>query len=403
VTATLRQLRVACILAVAVGSAAAQIPGSATGFQSFTQSPQGQGGMTGSAQQGQGQQPRGPFAPTQPFVPGLQAPGASNPFGNRWSQPRPLTLNQGFPIFPSQFATLGGYTTTPDALTALSGAGFAPPAAAADEPLGWPLWARMKDKQPLPFAADRGLLIRHAERVWHRAAADEPFVPLAFHDKLRGVTAGSAIVVRTIGEFELLLHNSSRVIARGPTELHLDELSDGKVGVRVTNVSWLRIATTSREHAIALPGGGTLRIDAPAPAVVPSFLPAPVPMSAPLPGVTDVVVDRVSEPGWLGGRASLTNLGATSVRWIHAAGEVKVAPGHRIVFFVADDAPMAGGVLELGGASREDAGDSVVCRATKPASVGWSGAAFDLPAGASVRFEPQAGRPFAAAPAAKQP
>lgn len=396
-TVTLRPFRVALAFAAAIGSGAAQIPGGTSGYP-YTRTPQGQGGMTGSAQQAQ--QPRGAFAPTQPFVPGLQSPGATNPFGSRWSQPRPLTLNQGFPIFPSQFSALGGYTTTQDPLAALAGAGFLAPAPATDEPLGWPTWARMQHKQPLPFAPDRGLLIRHAERVWQRAAADEPFVPLAFHDKLRGVAAGAAVAVRTIGEFELLLHSSSRIIARGPTEMHVDELSEGKVVLRAPSITWLRIATTAREHAIALPGGGMLRIDAPPPAVVPSFLPAPVPMSTTLPGVTDVVVDRMSEPGWLGGRASLTNLGATAVRWSHPGGEALIPPGHRIVFFLADGALAAGASLDSGGAVREDVGDGVVCRAVKDVRVGWSGAAFELPAGSSVRFDPQGGRPFAATPAA---
>lgn len=401
-TVELRLFRVVvAALGVAAG-AAAQIPGSQSPmgnphYTPYTRTAQGQAGMAPGLGQ-QGPTP-GQIAPQQPFVPGTQSPGATNPFQARWSQPRPLQLNSGFPIFPSQFAALGGYATTPDSLTSPTGQLLSVPAPAADEPSGWPTWARLKSKEPLPFAPDAALLIRHAERVWFRSDAAEPFVPLAFHDKLRGLKSGASVEVRSIGEFELLLHNSSRLIARGPTLLHLDELAEAKVAVRVPTVSWLRIATTGREHQIVLPGGGTLKIAAPPPSVVPSFLPAPVPMSAPLPGVTDVVIDRLSEPGWLGGRATLTNLGSTEVTWQHAGGAVAVAPGRRIVFFVAEPGASLPADLALGGASRLDEGDAVVCRATQDAAVSWSGAAFDVPKGATVRFEPQLGKPFAAAPA----
>lgn len=390
-----------CFVALAslgfAAGAAAQIPGSNTGYQPYAPVSQGQAGMPPMpGAQGQGAaQAQGPIVPQQPFVPGTQSPGATNPFQARWSQPRPLQLSRGFPIFPSQFAQLGGYATTPDQLASPTASLLPSPAPEGDDPMGWPSWARLKSKQPLPFAPNAALLIRHAERVWFRAEAAEPFVPLAFHDKLRGLAPGASVEVRSIGEFELLLHNSSRLIARGPTLLHVDELAEGKVALRVPTVSWLRVATTGREHAISLPGGGTLRIAAPPASVVPSFLPAPVPMSAPLPGVTDVVVDRLYEPGWLGGRATVTNLGSTSVTWTSHAGDVAIAPGQRIVFFVTPpDEPLPAD-LAPGGASRAADGDVAVCRAGQDTSVSWSGAAFALPKGATVRFEPQQGRPFA--------
>lgn len=397
-------LRLFCAVLAAVAAAAdavAQVPGSTTGYQSYLRTWQGRAGMsTTDRSQGQGSTPpQGLIVPQQPFVPGLQSPGASDPFQARWSAPRPLQLARGFPIFPSQFAALGDYAASPDKMTTPILPLLSAPAPADNEPLGWPAWARLKSKQPLPFAPDAALLIRHAERVWFKAEAAEPFVPLAFHDKLRGLKAGASVEVRSIGEFELLLHNSSRLIARGPTLVHVDELSEGKIALRVPTVSWLRVATTGRDHVIALPGGGTLRLTAPPPAVVPSFLPAPVPMSAPLPGVTDIVIDRMYEPSWLGGRATVTNLGSTTVTWSSTSGDVVVAPGQRFVFFVtAPDAPLPA-ELALGGATRTDDGDAVLCRAGQAASVSWSGASFALPKGATVRLEPQQGRPFAPAPA----
>lgn len=399
--ANLRLLRAVAAAVVVAAVATAQIPGSSPYNQPYTRTWQGQAGMPPSARpQGQGAaQPQGAVLPQAPFVPGTQAPGAFNPFQERWSQPRTLQLSRGFPIFPSQFAQLGGYATTPDTLTSPTSPMLPTPAPAADEPMGWPTWARLKSKEPLPFAPDAALLIRHAERVWFRSEAAEPFVPLAFHDKLRGLKPGASVEVRSIGEFELLLHNSSRLIARGPTMVHVDELAEGKVELRVPTVSWLRIATTGRDHAIALPGGATLRLPAPPPAVVPSFLPAPVPMSAPLPGVTDVVVDRLYEPGWLGGRATVTNLGSTTVTWSCHGGDVPIGPGQRITFFVSAPGAPLPAELALGGATRADDGDAVVCRAVQDATVSWSGASFAAPKGATVRFEPQQGRPFVAAPA----
>lgn len=399
--ANLRLLRAVAAAVVVAAGATAQIPGSSSYYQPYTRTSQGQAGMPPSARpQGQGAaQPQGAVLPQAPFVPGTQSPGAVNPFQDRWSQPRSLQLSRGFPIFPSQFAQLGGYATTPDTLTSPNSPLALAPAPAADEPMGWPTWTRLKSKEPLPFAPDAALLIRHAERVWFRTEAAEPLVPLAFHDKLRGLKSGASVEVRSIGEFELLLHNSSRLIARGPTLLHVDELAEGKVALRVPTVSWLRVATTGREHSISLPGGGTLRIPAPPASVVPSFLPAPVPMSAPLPGVTDVVVDRLYEPGWLGGRATVTNLGSTSVTWTSPAGEVAIAPGQRIVFFVTLPVEPLPAGLAFDGATRADDGDAVVCRASQDATVSWSGASFAAPKGATVRFEPQQGRPFVAAPA----
>lgn len=348
-------------------------------------------------QQGQQGQPAVVVAPPQQPMPNMPLQSGRTAYMSQWNQAQSLQLTRGFPVFPSQLSALYGnpLNVAAPALPTTTGALPPIPAPGPDEPTGWPAWARTKDKAPLPFAPDAGLLIRHAERVWYRTGDAEPFVPLAFYDKLRGVGVGAAVEVRTIGEFELLLHNSSRLVARGPTLLHIDELSANKVALRVPNVSWLRLATTARLHEIALPGGVALRIAAPPTAAVPSFLPAPVPMSAPLPGVTDVVVNRVDEPGWLGGRATVDNLGSTEVTWLHGGREIALAPGQRLTFLLAPEGPAQSAALAARDVATEIDGPVLLCRARSAGSVSWSGARFDLPAGSLLRLDPQQGAPFA--------
>lgn len=331
-----------------------------------------------------GQQPgtQGPEA----VVPGTQLPGARNPLQVRWTTPNTPTF-QGFPVFPSQ---LSGYGEFPSA----GGVPSLPLVPAADEPPGWPAWARTRDKEPLPYAPELALLIRHVDRVWQRAAADEPFVPLYFHDKFRTLQPGAAVEVRQNGEFELLLHSSTRLVSRGPSRIELAKLTPTDVHLQVYALTWMRIGAMDRAHTIELPDGSILRIATPAPATVPAFLPLPIPMSAPLPGVTELVIARADEPEWLGGRATLTNLGSTEVRWQHAGGDVVLLPSHRVTFFLQPPRQRLGAELEVRGASVEKVDATVVCRAAGDGRATWSGASFELPPGAQVRFDPQQGRPF---------
>lgn len=374
-----------------------QIPQSPT--QQQPQQPQ-QPGNTG---------PQDPAALQQPGLPPLGAPlpgsQQADPFysmsplsslrqrmESRWTEPQAQAF-QGFPVFPSQLAGYGSY---PGFGLPTLGVGL-PPGPAPDEPPGWPAWARTRDKTALPFAPELALLIRHADRVWQRANAEEPFVPLFFHDKLRTLEAGAAVEVRQTGEFELLLHKSTRLIARGPSGVELVKMTAAEVQLRIVSLSWLRIVVSARDHVIDLPGGSSLQIAAPAAAGAagtPTFLPLPVPMTAPMPGVTDLVLTRAAEPAWLSGRATLTNLGSTDVRWRHAGGEVVLPPSHRLTFFLASGQQQLPAGLEVSGASSELVDGAMVCRAQGPGRATWCGAGFELPAGAALRLDPQQGRPF---------
>jgi len=265
---------------------------------------------------------------------------------------------------------------------------------------------RAREKEPLPFAPDLALLVRHVDRVWMRTNVEEPFVPLFFHDKLRTLQTGAVVEVRQNGEFELLLHDSSRMVARGPSTIELGKLTETEVNLRVTVLSWLRIRTSARQHNIELPDGSMLSIAPPAPALapapataplpsmLPSLLPIQVPVADATPVTTDLLMVRADEPAWVAGRATITNLGQTEVRWTHASGEVVLPPSHRVTFFLLGHRQVVPTGLVVAGADSQPADAAVVCRAQGAGSASWCGAVFDLPAGASVRFDPQQGRPF---------
>ncbi|MFN6192591.1 MAG: hypothetical protein ACK5BN_02060 [Planctomycetota bacterium] len=369
------------------------------GYTPYTLTPQGQAGPMGQM----GMAGRQPGLIGQPANPqqGLRLPGARNPFQVQWGQPQSLQLGAGFPVFPSQLSALFG-VMSPSGAANVPGLGklLLPSGPAPAEPPGWPAWVRTRGREPLPFAPDVGLLIRHAERVWWRPDAGEPFVPLAFHDKLRTLSAGAEVEVRSVGEFELLLHSSTRLSARGPTQLRVQKLGADDVVLIAAKLTWLRFAASGRSHDIELPGGHRVRIAPPPPATVPSFLPSPVPLATALPGVTDLVLARADEPGWLGGRATISNLGTTEVTFVHATGEIALPPRHRLAFFLATAGDAVPTALTAVDVEKAVAGPVVVYRAETAGKVAWSGAEFSLPPGARLRLDPQQGAPFAPLPAA---
>ena len=356
-----------------------------------------------------------PVPPIGSQVPGTMLPGARDPAQAGWVLPRTGSTFTGFPVFPrrlqgyaSQVPGYGAYPAEPGAAGGRVPLLPLPPG----EPVNaWPEGARGLGAEPLPFAPDVALLVRDADRVWWRASPEEPFVPLFFHDKLRTLGAGAGVEVRQTGEFELLLHDSSRVAATGPTRIELVELGAGSVRLRVETLTWLRLAATARAHELTLPGGTVLRIAAPAepaaaepaapaaPAPAPSFLPLPLPLPLPageaLPAGTLIVLERASEPAWFGGRATLTNLGGTEVSVEHPGGTLALAPSHRVTLLLQPPAAFVPAGLALDGAVAAAEGEAVVCRAERAGRVGFHGAQFTLPEGASVRLEPLQGRPFA--------
>ncbi|MGB3965727.1 MAG: hypothetical protein WBO45_03285, partial [Planctomycetota bacterium] len=241
--------------------------------------------------------------PGLPQLPGQQ-PGATTtgqtpatvppprePLNSVWVQPAQPLRFQGFPVFPSRLQGLGLYPNAanpgqPGAARPPADLLRLPPSAEAESDPGWPAWARTAGREPLPYAPELALLVRHGDRVWYSTEKEEPFVPLFFHDKLRTLRSGAVVEVRQAGEFELLLHSSSRLFCRGPTRVELLELGPSVVQLAIPVHSHWRLtasttsaapadpaaallgaltgaapaaAASSRAHTLALPDGSTLR------------------------------------------------------------------------------------------------------------------------------------------------
>lgn len=314
---------------------------------------------------------------------------AQNPLDrliSTWVREAPSAPFQGFPVFAPGLAGYGQYPGgaqrpgTPPILQLLPRGPALPPLPPEN---GWPGWARLRARAPVPFGEDLALLVRHSERVWWQSGSDEPFVPLPFHDKLRGAKAGAAIDVRQTGEFELIQHDGSRLVALGPSLVRVQALGVDEIVLHCERFTHLRLFGQQRAHRILLPDGSTLRWGGLGPGD---------PAAAVL-----VHLDRdVSEPGWFGGRATLTNYSDRPVVWQHTFGEVQLHRGERCSFFLVPSRTGTAAGCRVQGASRQVRGADLVCTAEPTGGeVHWCGASFRLPGGASLRLEPLQGAPFA--------
>lgn len=314
---------------------------------------------------------------------------AQDPFDrltSTWVREAPATPFQGFPVFAPGLAGYGQYPGAtgrqglPPVLQLLPRLPALPPLPPEN---GWPGWARLRARSPVPFGEDLALLVRHSERVWWQSEADEPFVPLPFHDKLRGAKAGAAVEVRQTGEFELIQHDGSRLVALGPSLVRVGALGPDEIVLHCERLTHLRLFGQQRAHRVVLPDGSTLRWGG----LGPDDPPAAV----------LVHLDReVAEPGWFGGRATLTNYSDRPVLWQHPFGEVQLHRGERCTFFLVPSRTRTAARLSVQSASQQLRGDELLCTA-EPAGgeVHWCGASFRLAGGATLRLDPLQGAPFA--------
>lgn len=329
--------------------------------------------------------PRGrAVTPQQPEQ--REPPQVRDPLDPIWVRPPQPAPFEGFPVFPSQLSGYGNYPFA--GLSGTGGAGQLPAntpllPTAPPEPPGWPRWVRLRSKEPLPYAADLALLVRHADRVWWRQATDDAFVPLYHFDKFRAAKNGAEIQVRQAGEFELLLHSSSRLVAQGPTDLQLGELTETGVAITVRQFTRLRLQVTARDHAVRLPDGSLLSVDG-------------VPGEAEPTGSVVVLLQRADEPSRYGGRATLFNAGARSVRWRDAFGERRLEPGHRLTMFLAPPASGIGAELVARGVQTTLEGPVLRCDGADGGELSWCGARIQVGRGRHVRLDPLQGEPFAA-------
>lgn len=336
-------------------------------------------------------------ATQEPRPPGTERPDPSrapspdyrrtrdpDPLDPVWARGPVVQPFQGFPVFPSQLSGYGAHYPRAPGDRQLPVLPSLPP---APEETGWPQWVRARGKPPLVYAADKALLVRHADRVWWKAPDEDAFVPLYFHDKLRVVAPGTAVEVRQTGDFELLLHGGGRLVSLGSAVLRVEELTADRVVLRLAALTKLRFEAGTGEHVLLLPDGSSLTI--------------PARPAGELPVTAGVAIDRSSEPGWYGGRAALFNIGQRPVQWTHPCGAVTLAPGERVGLFLTPPAAAIPQALATGEATVAADGGALRCTAAADTAVSWSGARFTLPRGAALRIDPLQGRPFA--PASGEP
>ncbi|MCR9247003.1 MAG: hypothetical protein NXI31_18365 [bacterium] len=337
-----------------------------------------------------------------------------------WTRPPAQRRFQGFPIFPGDLPGVGAYPRTLAELAKMPipEAVLMPGAPIPVEP-GWPEWLRDRDGEEIPYEAEHAVLVRSVDRVWYRPPEEEVFVPLYFYDKLRELVTGSAIQVRRVGEFEVLLHGGGRLRADGPTELRVAELSAEKIELDLRHFTRFRIEPEEREHHLRLPDGSVVIVKPqPRPAVDPA---APATATPPAGGlaallqaaaagaaggdnVTDyqaalLLFERLDEPGRRSPRATIWNGGDLAVEWRHAYGTTVIPARHRVVFFLAPVTDPIGGQLTTQRVNVLPDGAARRCEPVGDGEVTWSGAQFRVGEGAALRLDPMLGDPFA--PSAK--
>ena len=328
------------------------------------------------------------FAPDEAAVP---QPGTGDPDIDAltpvWSRPVLQRPFQGFPVFPSRLPGYGRYPRSLSELIEQPPQAFGEPLVGVAMPLskGWPSWLKLQSRMPLPYQFDRALLVQSASRVWWRDVDEEAFVPLYTYDKLRVLQAGVDVEVRQTGEFELLMHDGGRIVAQGPTALRIDSLGAEIVELTLQQLASIRLDALQREYRITLPDGSLLT----------------VPPRADSEGMMAedwrqalVVIERVDEPGWRSGRATLWNGGEVAVGWRHAHGEVQIESGQRVTLMLTPAhnrfaAELRSEVLPL-----VHDGGKVRALAAVDGQISWSGARFTVPQGAELVFDSQQGTLF---------
>lgn len=264
----------------------------------------------------------------------------------------------------------------------------------------WPRWVRDRNAMPFPFVPEQALLVRHTDRVWVRGPQEDAMVPMYHHDRVRSVVPGTAVEVRHSGEFELMLHLGGQIMSQGPVALQIEQLTPELVSLRFAQLTKLRLQVTGREHHLQLPDGSTVVIPADSAAADPE---------APAQGQAQLQFDRLEEPTRTAGRIALWNSGLRTVQWRHAFGEVSIAHGQRVFLLVQAAEPAIGTRLAAQNVQWQRDGKLLRGTSSGLGEVSWSGARFQLPAGASVQLDPLQGDPFAvpatapAEPAGRKP
>lgn len=282
----------------------------------------------------------------------------------------------GFPVYPATATPGAGLpgTTMPGAVPAnplggmFPGLGGLRPTLAPRPEGGWPSWvgSQLSGEQRLA-AADRAVLARLSDRVWLLAPNDNAFVPLAFYDKLRTVTAGSVVEVRARGEFQLVMHDGAQLRTWGRARLQITRLAEAGAEFGFTSVQRVWVDAKARPLAITLPDGSVLEL-----------------------ANCSVRIEAV------GGRAVVQNYGPAAARMRNRSGSFELPKAHRsTVLTQPPTASFHPADLDLEGAVRaQRQGRMLEVTGDGPGAVVWSGARFELERGRVVRLDPLAGEDF---------
>lgn len=375
----------------------------ACGGALFAQVPPRQGQGQGTAGQGQtqaGQPPieQGPFPGTgtgfDNMGRSLQSPRVLVPqqmedrqipldeLDPVWGRPLQQPAFRGFPTFSSTL--FGAYPTGQP-----RGGGIGrivPRLPLAEEMDGWPSWVKTRGREALPHSPELALLVRHSDRVWHRASSQEPFVPLYHFDKLGTMSSGGEVQVRQTGEFELLFHQSGRLVSTGPCELRVVSMNETSVSIELDWFTAVRMFSAVREHRVHLPDGTIV--------VVP-----PDPQEGPPPGQSVLVLQRLLEPDGRAGRATIFQGGDRPARVISPHGECLLENGQQCTILLQPrrEDGFAAGELRTENCAAVPQGDVLQIMGGEGAAVHWSGATFRPGAGQRLLLDPMQGQPFAPA------
>lgn len=282
-------------------------------------------------------------------------PGNARPFG---------APPQGLPVlFPPDWGAYpGGLFPMP-----FRAEGSVTPIAPAEprSPNHWPRW--LPGHEGEGFTPDLAILAQTTDYVWVREPEEPVFVPLAYWDRFRVVKAGTAIEVRSGGQFLMRFHRGASLRVAGRTKLDLLTLDEEGAEIAFTDLA--HVVATASERPLRMRIGSA--------------------------GTVEVLSSRVSlhrERGMV----HVENLGPGALVLRARDQETPVPAGTKAILLPELPAEAPPGELQLEG-DLATSRDGRVLRAeagSRDGSLSWSGARFRLPAGAVLRLDPLAGSEF---------
>ena len=282
-----------------------------------------------------------------------------------------MPLFQGFPTFPPDVPGYGGYPGVRLPVPFTAGVTVPPrPRDAAPLPDdAWPSWfgpgEAIGDEG---FTAERAVLHRGSDRVWYHGPRDTAFVPLAFWDKFRVLSAGSRIEVRHKGEYQITFHGGAMLRAHRPSRLEVEVLNEEIIALRLPHLSKIWLSAVTRPVRLTLPDESVLEAQG-----------------------TSAYLERGD------GFARISNDGVGRLVVRGAIGQQEIPPGHSVWLpLLPTTRSVIGAALALEGDvdARRDGRVLAADGGARGGTVTWNGARFAVPAGGNLRLDPLGGDEF---------